>query len=42
MRPKEKKVTTVQILSGTFEGLTTGTPIGLLIQNENQKSKRLF
>ncbi len=30
---------TVQILSGVFEGLTTGTPIGLLINNEDQRSK---
>jgi chorismate synthase len=29
----------VEILSGTFEGLTTGTPIGLLIRNMDQKSK---
>jgi chorismate synthase len=29
----------VQILSGVFEGKTTGTPIGLLIQNEDQRSK---
>lgn len=29
----------VQILSGVFEGKTTGTPIGLLIVNEDQKSK---
>ena len=29
----------VQILSGTFEGLTTGTPIGLLIENKDQRSK---
>ncbi|MCH8616067.1 chorismate synthase [Sphingomonas sp. SM33] len=29
----------VRILSGTFEGRTTGTPIGLLIENEDQRSK---
>ncbi len=29
----------VEILSGTFEGVTTGTPIGLLIRNTDQKSK---
>ncbi len=29
----------VRILSGVFEGVTTGTSIGLLIENENQKSK---
>ncbi len=30
---------TVRILSGVFEGKTTGTSIGLLIENEDQKSK---
>ncbi|MBY0430402.1 MAG: chorismate synthase, partial [Rhodospirillales bacterium] len=30
---------TVRILSGVFEGHTTGTPIGLLIENEDQRSK---
>jgi len=30
---------TVEILSGIFEGRATGTPIGLLIRNENQRSK---
>lgn len=29
----------VRILSGVFEGVTTGTPIGLLIENVDQKSK---
>ena len=29
----------VQILSGVFEGLTTGTPIGLLIHNTDQRSR---
>ena len=29
----------VQILSGVFEGVTTGTPIGLLIENKDQRSK---
>jgi chorismate synthase len=29
----------VQILSGVFDGLTTGTPIGLLITNEDARSK---
>ncbi len=28
----------VRILSGVFEGRTTGTPIGLLVQNEDQRS----
>jgi len=29
----------VRILSGTFEGKTTGTPIGLMIENTDQRSK---
>ncbi len=29
----------VTIMSGVFEGKTTGTPIGLFIANENQRSK---
>ncbi|WOJ94015.1 chorismate synthase [Congregibacter variabilis] len=29
----------VRILSGVFEGVTTGTPIGLLIENEDQRSR---
>jgi len=29
----------VRILSGVFEGKTTGTPIGLLIENSDQRSK---
>ena len=29
----------VRILSGTFEGKTTGTPISLLIDNQDQRSK---
>lgn len=29
----------VRILSGLFEGHTTGTPISLLIENENQRSR---
>ena len=29
----------VEILSGVFEGRTTGTPISLIVKNENQKSK---
>ena len=28
----------VQILSGIFEGKTTGTPISLVVYNENQRS----
>ena len=30
---------TVEILSGTFEGRTTGAPIAMLIRNEDQRSK---
>jgi len=30
---------TVEILSGTFEGRTTGTPIALVIRNEDQRSR---
>ncbi|MCK6444653.1 chorismate synthase [Elstera cyanobacteriorum] len=30
---------TVKILSGTFEGQTTGTPISLMIENVDQRSK---
>ena len=29
----------VKILSGVFEGVTTGTPIGLMIENTDQRSK---
>ena len=29
----------VEILSGVFEGVTTGTPIALLIRNQDQRSK---
>jgi chorismate synthase len=29
----------VRILSGTFEGMTTGTPIALLVENQDQRSK---
>ena len=45
-KPGSSKFTTqrkeedkVEILSGTFEGKTTGTPIGLLIKNKDQRSK---
>lgn len=45
-RPGQSKITTqrkesdtVQLLSGTFEGKSTGTPIALLIPNEDQRSK---
>ncbi len=29
----------VEILSGIFEGMTTGTPISLMVKNKNQKGK---
>jgi chorismate synthase len=29
----------VKILSGVYEGVTTGTPIALLIENTDQRSK---
>ncbi|MFA9461096.1 chorismate synthase [Thiohalorhabdus methylotrophus] len=45
-RPGQSRYTTqrreadeVEILSGVFEGETTGTPIGLLIRNTDQRSK---
>lgn len=36
---QRKEPDQVQILSGVFEGMTTGTPIGLLIENKDQRSK---
>ena len=36
---QRKEPDQVQILSGVFEGKTTGTPIGLLIENVDQRSK---
>ena len=45
-KPGQSKHTTqrkepdqVKILSGTFEGLTTGTPISLMIENQDARSK---
>ncbi|MEM6811522.1 MAG: chorismate synthase [Pseudomonadota bacterium] len=45
-KPGQSKFTTqrkepdeVKILSGVFEGQTTGAPIGLLIENQDQRSK---
>ena len=35
---QRKEADTVRILSGVFEGKTTGTPIGLLIENTDQRS----
>jgi len=34
---QRKESDTVEILSGVFEGKTTGTPIALLIRNEDQR-----
>ncbi|MDQ0478079.1 chorismate synthase [Chryseobacterium sp. MDT2-18] len=36
---QRKESDTVTFLSGIFDGKTTGTPIGFMIENENQKSK---
>ena len=36
---QRKEADEIEILSGVFEGQTTGTPIGLLIRNTDQKSK---
>ena len=36
---QRKEPDQVQILSGVFEGRTTGTPIGLLIENKDQRSR---
>lgn len=36
---QRREADAVKILSGVFEGVTTGTPIGLLIENTDQKSK---
>lgn len=45
-KPGQSKITTqrkesdtAQILSGTFEGKSTGTPISIIIPNEDQRSK---
>ncbi|WP_258103216.1 chorismate synthase [Marinoscillum sp. MHG1-6] len=45
-KPGQSRITTqrkeedqVEILSGVFEGVSTGTPIALLIRNKDQKSK---
>ena len=34
-----KEEDTVEILSGIFEGKSTGMPIGFLVRNQNQNSK---
>jgi len=36
---QRKEEDSVEFLSGIFAGVTTGTPIGFVIQNTNQKSK---
>src|SRR5512135_2679893 len=36
---QRRETDTVEILSGTYEGKTTGTSIGFLIRNEDQRSK---
>lgn len=45
-RPGQSRIVTqrkeadgVELLSGTFEGKTTGTPIGMVIYNQDQRSK---
>ena len=45
-RPGQSRFTTqrrepdaVKIVSGVFEGVTTGTPIGLIIENKDQRSR---
>jgi len=45
-KPGQSKITTqrkeedeIQIMSGVFEGVSTGTPIGIVIKNSDQKSK---
>ena len=36
---QRKESDTVRFLSGIFDGKTTGTPIGFIVENENQRSK---
>jgi len=37
--PQRRESDTIDILSGAFEGRPTGTPIGFLSRNEDQRSK---
>ncbi|MCP4788950.1 MAG: chorismate synthase [Gammaproteobacteria bacterium] len=36
---QRREADAVKIMSGVFEGVTTGTPIGLMIENTDQRSK---
>ena len=36
---QRKEEDTVEFLSGIFEGVTTGTPIGFIIKNQDQKNQ---
>ncbi len=36
---QRKESDAIKIISGVFDGLTTGTPIGMIIENEDQRSK---
>ena len=36
---KRNESDTVEILSGVFEGRTTGTPISLMVRNQDQRSR---
>jgi chorismate synthase len=36
---QRRETDTVEILSGVYEGRTTGTPIGFLVRNEDQRAK---
>ena len=36
---QRKESDTIEILSGVFEGKTTGTPISMMVRNEDQRSK---
>ena len=45
-KPGQSRITTqrketdeFQVLSGVFEGVTTGTPIAIIINNQDQRSK---